>query len=117
MQLRSTSLKFQLAEDLIKSGREFDNLDPNYRHDLRPYLVVFTLGRLRMFITFQVWRRIPRFIKSGKQAGLSPFAVVVIVDPVIKKRKQNNVYIQTSTVAWSIWENNANGKNGDKNQW
>ena len=59
---------------------------------------MFTLGRLRMLLP----RRIPRFIKSVKQAGLSPFAVVVIVDPVIKKRKQNNVYIQTSTVAWPI---------------
>ena len=73
-------------------------MDPNYREDLRPYLIVFTLGRLRMLLP----RRIPRFIKPGKQAGLSPFAVVVIVDSVIKKRKQNNAYIQTSTVAWSI---------------
>ena len=42
--------------------------------------------------------------------GLGPF----IFDPVLKKGKKNNVYIKTSSVAWSIGENNVNGKQRQK---
>ena len=51
----STSLNavvnaLQLAEDLLMAGRLLNNLDPKYRHDLRLYLVVYTLERLRTLL-------------------------------------------------------------------